>query len=157
MCDEPGETDWVVLAPQKPQTAKGQAGALRTSHQRRHLNGGAGQGTHRPAYSANRQPRTRQRRPREKLEPEPRRDKTGRNDTTKKGQDVDVSSRQKERGTGMVEGGGPVSCSGVTWVVYLLFRSDRHSREHRFPHVAAAAAVSPDIHCVAPECESGTG
>ena len=165
-CDEPGETDWVVLAAHKPQTAKGLGwGALRASHQRRLLHGGARWGTHSQATSANKQPRTRPRRPWEKLEPEPkgaRRDKTGRNDTRKKGQDQGVNSRQKERGSPGLKAEDrartrPVPCSRVTWVVYLLLRSDRHSRERRFPHIAATAAVKPDIHWVVPDCESGTG
>ena len=87
----------------KPQTAKWLGwSAPRASHQRRHLNGGASYDTHRPTTSANKQPRTRPRRPWEKLEPEPkgpRRDKTGRNDATKKKkQDQGVNNRQKERG-----------------------------------------------------------
>ena len=84
-------------------------GVLRASHQRRHLNGGAGQGTHRPAYSANKQPRTRPRRPREKLEPEPkgpRRDKTGRNDTTKKKARPGRQQQAERKRTTRLEGGG---------------------------------------------------
>ena len=140
--------------------------ALRASHQRSHLNGEAGQGTHRPATSVNKQPRTRPRRPREKLEPEPkgpRRDKTGRNDTTKKGHDQGgASSWQKERGPAGAKTEdrartGPVPCTRVTWVVYLLFRSDRHSRERHFPHIAAIAVVKRDIQCVVPDSASGTG
>ena len=150
-CDEPGKTDWVVLASQKPQTAKGLGwGALRASHQAPPPGRSTLGRTHKPAKSANKQPRTRPRRPREKLEPElkvPRRDKTGRNDTRKKGQDQGVSSCwQKERGPAGAKAKDrartvPVPCSGVTWVVYLHFRSHGHSRERRFPHVAAAAAV----------------
>ena len=119
-------------------------GALRASHQRRHLNGMAGQGTHRPAYSANKQPRTRPRRQQEKLELEPkgpRRDKTGRNDATKKRAKRGRQQQAERKRTCRVEGGGQVPCTRVTWVVYLLFRSDRHSRERRFPHIAAAVAV----------------
>ena len=163
VCDEAGETDWVTQ--RTLQTAKGQGwSALRASHQRRHLNGGASYDTHRPTTSANKQPRTRPRRPRREARAGTkgsRWDKTDRNDTRKNGQHVGVS-RQKERGPAGLKAEdrartGPVPCSRVTWVVYLLFRSDGHSRKRRFPDVAAAAAVKPDIHCVVPDCASWTG
>ena len=48
-------------------------------------------------------------------------------------------------------------CPRVTWAVRLLFPSGRHSCERRFLHVAAPAAVEPDIRCAVPTVTRGQG
>ena len=120
----------------KPQTAQGLGfGALKASHQRSILHGGASYGTHMPNHQRKQPTRNQTEATAEtSSKPKgPRRDKTSRNDTTKKNSRPGQSSRQKERGPAGLKAEdrartGPVPCTRVTWVVHLLFRSDRHSR-----------------------------